>query len=124
MGESRYRVKLVNNGSPLMKIFTQASVDLVDYRINNVFHILRCPDKFLRIQDDTLIGDLPSVDTATEENLKDLNQVGLKLLDKPVCHANFKTGEFKLVESGGKNREALQKYKFLILTLIYIYLTS
>ncbi|GJV96973.1 patatin-like protein 2 [Tanacetum coccineum] len=105
---------LVKNGSPLMKIFTQASVDLVDYRINNVFHILQCPDKFLRIQDDTLTGDLSSVDIATEENLKALNQVGIKLLDKPVCHADFKTGEFKPVEGGGTNREALQKFAQLL----------
>nr|GEY10702.1 patatin-like protein 2 [Tanacetum cinerariifolium] len=98
------------NASPLTNIFTQANGDLVDYRINNIFHILRCPDNFLRIQDDTLTGDLPSTDIATDENLEALNQVGIKLLEKPVCRADFRTGEFKPVEGGGTNREALQKF--------------
>ncbi|GJT45233.1 putative RNA-directed DNA polymerase [Tanacetum coccineum] len=56
---------VIFNGSPLMKTFTQASVDLVNYRMNNVFEILDCPDNYLRIQDDKLTGDMSSLDILT-----------------------------------------------------------
>ncbi|GKA13360.1 patatin-like protein 2 [Tanacetum coccineum] len=82
-----------------MKTFTQASVDLVNYRMNNVFEILDCPDNYLRIQDDKLTGDMSSLDKATKKNLEDLEQFGKDLLDKEV------------VEGGGiSNREALRKF--------------
>ncbi|GJU59150.1 ribonuclease H-like domain-containing protein [Tanacetum coccineum] len=90
---------VIFNGSPLMKTFTQASVDLVNYRMNNVFEILDCPDNYLRIQDDKLTGDMSSLDKATKKNLEDLEQFGKDLLDKEV------------VEGGGiSNREALRKF--------------
>nr|GEW69836.1 patatin-like protein 2 [Tanacetum cinerariifolium] len=99
------------HGSPLIQIFTHASTELVDYRMNNVFDILGCPDNFLRIQDDKLTEDLASLDKATKKHLENLIDVGQKLLDKPVCRPNSETGDFEpAVGLEIKNREALRKF--------------
>lgn len=44
------------------------------------------------MQDDTLSGDLASMDLSTEENLQNLVNVGEKLLKKPVTRVNLGTG--------------------------------
>ncbi|GJX26304.1 patatin-like protein 1 [Tanacetum coccineum] len=59
--------------------------------------------------DDTLTGDLASVDMATAENLNDLVKVGEGLLDGPVSKVNSDTGVVEPVPDGGTNREALKK---------------
>ncbi|KAI3500475.1 hypothetical protein L1887_36297 [Cichorium endivia] len=101
---------LVNNGSaPLIEFFQQASADLVVMRNNIVFEALNSIDNYLRIQDDTLTGDLASVDKATAENLNNLVDVGERLLDKPVTRVNTDTGEVEPVVGGGTNREALKR---------------
>ncbi|KAI3785045.1 hypothetical protein L1987_44154 [Smallanthus sonchifolius] len=102
---------LVNNGSaPLIEAFTQASADLVGFHNNVVFEALNSVDCYLRIQDDTLTGDLASVDRATKQNLDDLVKVGEGLLDKLVSRVNSDTGEFEPVVNGGSNREALKRF--------------
>ncbi|CAH2042644.1 unnamed protein product [Thlaspi arvense] len=68
---------LVNGGStPLIDAFTQASGDMVN------FHL----------RDDTLTGDVSSVDIATKENMEKLVEVGERLLKKPVSRMNWDTG--------------------------------
>lgn len=62
----------------------------------------------MKIKDDTLTGDLSSVDAATEKNLKNLVQVGEKLLKKPVSMVNLCTGDFEPVNQG-TNEEALKR---------------
>ncbi|CAI9267012.1 unnamed protein product [Lactuca saligna] len=84
---------LAGGGStPLVDVFTQASGDMVDYHIYSVFQALHSQDKYLRIQDDTLSGDLTSMDLATHENLENLVKVGQELLKKQVMKVNLGTG--------------------------------
>lgn len=60
------------------------------------------------MKDDTLTGDLSSVDIATNENLQNLVEVGEKLLKKPVCKINMQTGVFESLNKG-TNEEALKR---------------
>ncbi|KAK9067077.1 hypothetical protein SSX86_014401 [Deinandra increscens subsp. villosa] len=100
---------LVNQGStPLINSFTQASADLVVIHNNIIFEALSCVDNYLRIQDDSLTGDLASVDVTTKVNLDGLVKVGQVLLDKPVSRVNTETGVFEPVFDGVTNREALK----------------
>ncbi|KAJ9562268.1 hypothetical protein OSB04_007428, partial [Centaurea solstitialis] len=102
---------LVTNGSaPLIEAFTQASADLVVFHDNVVFEALNSVDNYLRIQDDTLTGDLASTDTATTKNLDDLVKVGERLLDEPVSRINSTTGVVEPVPNGGTNREVLKRF--------------
>ncbi|KVI06666.1 Acyl transferase/acyl hydrolase/lysophospholipase [Cynara cardunculus var. scolymus] len=76
---------LASSGStPLIDVFTQSSGDMVDYHISTVFQALHSGENYLRVQDDTLSGDLASMDLTTEKNLEDLVNVGEQLLKKPV----------------------------------------
>ncbi|XVF22860.1 hypothetical protein REPUB_Repub12eG0207600 [Reevesia pubescens] len=65
---------LINSGStPLLDVFTHASEDMADFYLSVLFKALHSdPHKYLRIQDDTLVGELSSVDIATKKNLEDL----------------------------------------------------
>ncbi|MFS7952378.1 putative patatin-like phospholipase domain, Acyl transferase/acyl hydrolase/lysophospholipase [Helianthus anomalus] len=84
---------LAGGGStPLVDVFSHASSDMVDYHISTVFQALHSQENYLRIQDDTLSGDLASMDLATQENLQNLVNVGEKLLKKPVTRMNLGTG--------------------------------
>ncbi|CAA6662451.1 unnamed protein product [Spirodela intermedia] len=94
--------------NPLIDVFTQASVDMVDLHISGVFQTLRCEANYLRIQDDTLSGDASSVDIATKENLGKLVKIGEDLLDKPVSRVNLDTGRNEPV-GAEKNGEALKR---------------
>ncbi|XP_023728606.1 patatin-like protein 2 isoform X1 [Lactuca sativa] len=83
---------LAGGGStPLVDVFTQASGDMVDYHISTVFQALHSEENYLRIQDDTLSGDLTSMDLATHENLENLVKVGQELLKKKVARVNLGT---------------------------------
>ncbi|GJT09523.1 patatin-like protein 1 [Tanacetum coccineum] len=100
---------LLNQGTaPLIDAFTQASSDLVVFHNEVVFEALNSTNNYLRIQDDTLTGDLASVDMATAENLNDLVKVGEGLLEGPVSKVNSDTGVVEPVPDGGTNREALK----------------
>lgn len=60
-------------------------------------------------QDDTLRGNLSSVDVATTENLEGLVKVGEELLKKPVARVHLETGIYEPIPNGGTNEEALQR---------------
>ncbi|OWM70904.1 hypothetical protein CDL15_Pgr014577 [Punica granatum] len=96
-------------GTPLVDIFMQASSDMVDYHLMSVFQALHLEDNYLRIQDDTLSGDLASVDVATEKNLDDMVKVGEALLKKPVSRVNLETGRLN-AEKPETNEEALRRF--------------
>ncbi|KAL6982875.1 Proteolipid protein 2 [Sarracenia purpurea var. burkii] len=101
---------LTNDGStPLIDVFSQASSDMVDFHLNVVFQALHSENNYLRIQDDSLIGEVSSVDIATKKNLEDLVKVGEGLLKKPVSRVNLETG---IVEPCNQetNEEALIRY--------------
>ncbi|KAF8410030.1 hypothetical protein HHK36_002550 [Tetracentron sinense] len=105
---------LLSGGStPLVDVFTQASADMVDIHMSVVFQALHSEENYLRIQDDTLTGDLSSVDKSTSENLKNLVQVGEKLLKKPISRVNLETGVFEPC-SQDTNEEALIRFARLL----------
>ncbi|GKD77353.1 patatin-like protein 2 [Tanacetum coccineum] len=57
-----------------------------------VFQALHSEENYLRIQDDTLSGDLAAMDLTTPENLENLVKAGEELLKKPVTRVNLGTG--------------------------------
>ncbi|KAG8632593.1 patatin-like protein 2 [Manihot esculenta] len=96
------------NSTPLVDVFMQASSDMVDFHIATLFQALHSEENYLRIQDDTLTGNLSSVDIATEENLKNLVKVGEALLKKQVGRVNLDNGAFEPAYKA-TNEEALKK---------------
>ncbi|XP_012449231.1 patatin-like protein 2 [Gossypium raimondii] len=121
--EKRYNAKqsakwgilgwLTSGGStPLVDVFTQASGDMVDLHLSVVFEALHS-DKYLRIQDDGLIGDVSSVDIATENNLNELVKIGEGLLKKKVSRVNLETGIFEPFKEE-TNEEALKRFAKLL----------
>ena len=62
------------------------------------------------MQDDTLTGDVSSVDIATEKNLDDLVKVGEELLKKPVSRVNLQSGHYEVC-GHETNKEALTRYR-------------
>ncbi|CAH1422115.1 unnamed protein product [Lactuca virosa] len=87
---------LASSGStPLIDVFTQSSSDMVDYHISTVFQALHSGESYLRVQDDTLSGDMALMDLTTRKNLEDLVQVGKELLKKPVSTVNLGTGIYE-----------------------------
>ncbi|XP_022772181.1 patatin-like protein 2 [Durio zibethinus] len=104
---------LTSGGStPLVDVFTQASGDMVDLHLSVVFEALHS-DKYLRIEDDTLSGDVSSVDVATKKNLDELVKVGEGLLKKPVSRVNLATGIFEPFTQE-TNEEALKRFATLL----------
>lgn len=55
-------------------------------------------------------GKDASVDIATKENLEKLEQIGERLLNKPVSRVNIETGLSEPVANGETNAEVLKKY--------------
>lgn len=65
-------------------------------------------------QEDNLVGDTSSVDIATDENMKALEDIGRKLLNEKVSRVDIETGIFQEVEGEGTNSEALTRFAFLL----------
>ncbi|KAB1224264.1 Patatin-like protein 2 [Morella rubra] len=112
---------LTHGGStPLVDIFTQASADMVDVHLSVVFQALHSEQRYLRIQEDTLSGNVSSVDIATKKNLDDLVKVGEALLKKPVSRVNLESGVFESC-SKETNEAALRRYQ---INFIYSYIIA
>ncbi|XP_061350219.1 patatin-like protein 2 [Gastrolobium bilobum] len=103
-------IATTNGSTPLIDAFSQASSDMVDFHLASLLRALKSEHNYLRIQDDTLSGDLSSVDVASEKNLNDLVKVGESLLKKPVSKVNFKTGIYEPVNHYETNEEALKRF--------------
>ncbi|XP_068658023.1 patatin-like protein 5 [Aristolochia californica] len=102
---------LYNDGhSPLMDSFTQSSADMVDIHNSVLFQALKSESNYLRIQDDSLVGDAASVDISTEENLRNLVEIGERLLKKPVSRVNLDTGLFEPLPGEDTNEDALTRF--------------
>ncbi|KAM3702931.1 hypothetical protein ACJW30_04G060800 [Castanea mollissima] len=99
--------------TPIVNVFTQASADMVDVHNSVVFQALHSEKSYLRIQDDTLSGDVTSVDKATKKNLDDLVKVGEGLLKKQVSRVNLDTGLFEPTGEES-NEEALKRFAKLL----------
>ncbi|KAE8683340.1 Phospholipase A 2A, IIA,PLA2A isoform 1 [Hibiscus syriacus] len=63
--------------------------DMVDFYLAIVFGVLHCEENYLRIQDDTLSGELALIDISTKENLENLVKIGEQLLNKPVSRVDL-----------------------------------
>lgn len=61
------------------------------------------------IQDDTLKGDLGSVDISTEKNMEGLVEVGEALLKKRVSRVNLENGHYQPISENVTNEEALKR---------------
>ncbi|GMI98016.1 phospholipase A IVA [Hibiscus trionum] len=103
-----------DNNSPILDFYGSASKDMVDYHNCVVFQALHSEDNYLRIDDDTLTGEMASTDTSTKENMDNLVKKGENLLDKTVSRINLDSGLYEPVENGGSNAEALQRFAKLL----------
>jgi predicted acylesterase/phospholipase RssA len=100
---------LVNKSdAPLVDMVFNASADMVDYNLSIMFQSQQCSANYLRIQTDSISGNLPSVDDSA--NLWKLIATANLLLDQPVSDRDFKTGKLVPIPDGGTNREALYRY--------------
>ncbi|XP_058097035.1 patatin-like protein 1 [Magnolia sinica] len=102
------------SGTPLIDTFSQGSADVVDIHSSVLFEVLGAEKNYLRIQEDSLTGDAPSVDISTKENLENLVEIGKKLLKKPVSRVNLETGLSEVVKGEGTNEEALTRFAKLL----------
>ncbi|KAJ7944401.1 Patatin [Quillaja saponaria] len=101
---------VLNWARPLIEMLGAASSDMVDIHVSTLFQSNNATNNYLRIQDDTLVGDdLTSIDVATPENLQNLLEIGNNLLKKQVSRVNLQTGIYEPVEGEGTNEEALAK---------------
>ncbi|KAK3004120.1 hypothetical protein RJ639_020111 [Escallonia herrerae] len=123
--EKRYTAKMAakwgvlgwllhGGSSPLVNAFTQASSDMVDFLLCEVFQALRSKSNYLRIQDTTLSGTDSSVDVATEENMDRQAKISEGLLKKPVARVNQGTSLGPLIENVGTNEDALIRFAKLL----------
>ncbi|XP_038900438.1 patatin-like protein 2 [Benincasa hispida] len=96
--------------TPIVDIFSDASADMVDYHIASIFQSDHHHKNYLRIQDDTLSGDVSSVDIATKQNLLKLVEVGENLLKKPLSRVNLESGKFEPLDGQGTNAKALTEF--------------
>ncbi|KAM0859008.1 hypothetical protein ACQ4PT_047479 [Festuca glaucescens] len=105
-------LRWLHNGSftPIIDMFSHASADMVDIHAEVLFKALRVEKNYLRIQDDSLSGNIASVDIATKENMDALIDVGDKLLKKKVARVNVDTGKYEFVDNEGTNEEALARF--------------
>ncbi|CAK9205454.1 unnamed protein product [Sphagnum troendelagicum] len=100
---------LVNKSdAPLVDMVFNASADMVDYNLSIMFQSQQCGANYLRIQTDSISGNLPSVDDSG--NLWKLIATANLLLDQPVSDRDFKTGKLVPIPDGGTNREALYRF--------------
>ncbi|KAF7843539.1 patatin-like protein 2 [Senna tora] len=98
-----------DGSTPLIDAFSEASADMVDFHLASIFRALYSEENYLRIQDDTLSGDLASVDITTEKNLNGLVTIGENLLKKPVSRVNFQTGVYEVAKEE-TNADALKRF--------------
>lgn len=123
--EQKYNAKMVakwgaltwlfNSGStPIIDCFNEASTDMVDYHNSVLFTALQSQDNYLRIQDDTLQGELASVDVSTKKNLNNLVKAGENLLKKKFTRVNLDTGIYETVPDKGTIEEELKRFARLL----------
>ncbi|CAL0311544.1 unnamed protein product [Lupinus luteus] len=106
---------LFNSGSaPIIDCFNEANSDMVDYHNCVVFSALHSEDNYLRIEDDTLCGDLASLDISTKENMDNLVKVGEQLLKKKVTRVNLDSGLYEPVQNKGTNEQELKRFAKLL----------
>ncbi|CAI8588846.1 unnamed protein product [Vicia faba] len=123
--ERKYNAKMVakwgaltwlfNTGAtPVLDCFNEASTDMVDYHNCVLFTALQSQDNYLRIQDDTLEGELASVDISTKDNLNNLVKAGENLLKKKFTRVNLDSGIYETVPDKGTIQDELKRFASLL----------
>ncbi|KAG6483189.1 patatin-like protein 2 [Zingiber officinale] len=121
--EKRYSVKesgrwgvlawLYDKGTmaaPIVDVYHEASADMVDVHAAVVFQALHSQDNYLRIQDDTLKGNVASLDASSKENLGNLMEIGNNLLKKRVSRVNLENGMYEPCAGEETNEEVLANF--------------
>ncbi|KAK8556777.1 hypothetical protein V6N13_064781 [Hibiscus sabdariffa] len=103
-------IQLPQRYTPLMESVTGGTSDMVDYSIAARFQSVLAKENYLRIQENTLTGDAAQSDIATDENMKNLIDIGEKLLKKRMSRINWETGRYEEVEEDVTNEEALATF--------------
>ncbi|KAK9054081.1 hypothetical protein SSX86_025158 [Deinandra increscens subsp. villosa] len=103
-----------NGTAPILHIFGDAMSDMVDIHVSTLFRALQAEKNYLRIQEDNLTGDQTAMDISTVENLKALEDIGKRLLEKPVSRLNLETGRSEVVKEEGNNSDALTRFATLL----------
>ncbi|XP_057853050.2 patatin-like protein 2 [Cryptomeria japonica] len=96
--------------APIIDVFMNASADMVDIYMADMFQSGFHKVFYLRIQEVNLSGDGVSIDCSRKENLENLVNIGKKLLDKPVSKVNLETGKFEEVQDKFTNKDALIRF--------------
>ncbi|KAK1609461.1 hypothetical protein QYE76_033134 [Lolium multiflorum] len=96
--------------TPIIDMFCHASADMVDIQAAVLFKALGAEKNYLRIQDDSLLGDTASVDIATKKNMDALIEIANRLLKKKVARVNIDTGRYEYVKDEGTNEEELARF--------------
>uniref|UniRef100_A0A803PEX8 Uncharacterized protein n=1 Tax=Cannabis sativa TaxID=3483 RepID=A0A803PEX8_CANSA len=111
--DGKYLHNLISKNLSGVKLHqTLTNVVIPTFDINKLQPVI-----FSSYQDDTLKGDVASVDVATEENLNKLVEVGQNLLNKPASRLNVDTGLYEPIPNAGTNDQVLKspphlKFKF------------
>ncbi|KAG2238468.1 hypothetical protein Bca52824_092260 [Brassica carinata] len=102
---------LYNDGStPILDMVSDSGRDMIHFHSSVLFKALQSEDKYLRIDDDTLEGDVSSMDLATKSNLENLVKIGEKVLKNRVMHMNIDTGVYEPITENITNEEELKRF--------------
>ncbi|KVH92576.1 Acyl transferase/acyl hydrolase/lysophospholipase [Cynara cardunculus var. scolymus] len=89
-----------NGSAPIIHIYSDASSDMVDIHVSTLFRAFNAERNYLRIQ----------MDISTNENMRTLENIGKRLLNKSVSRLDLETGILEPVEGEGTNAEALTRF--------------
>lgn len=95
---------------PLIEIFSNGSADMVDYNCSVIFDSHDSLQNYLRIQTDSLDGELSSLDNSKRTNMEQLVGVAKDLLKKPATTRDLSTGKLVECTDLGSNEEALVRF--------------
>nr|XP_043618167.1 patatin-like protein 2 [Erigeron canadensis] len=103
-----------NGSTPIFHIYSDASSDMVDIHVSTLFRALKVEKNYLRIQDESLTGEQTEMDISTPENMRKLEDIGKKLLEKKMSRLDLETGRFQPVEAEGTNADALARFAVML----------
>ncbi|KAJ0694642.1 putative galactolipase [Helianthus annuus] len=103
-----------NGTAPILRIFGDAMSDMVDIHVSTIFQSLQVEKNYLRIQEDNLKGEATAMDISSPENMRALEDIGKKLLKKPLSRLDVETGKLEPVKGEGTNADALARFATLL----------
>ncbi|OEL23425.1 Patatin-like protein 3 [Dichanthelium oligosanthes] len=79
-----------HHSMPLLHMFLNASSDMTDSHVADLFKAIECSDQLLRIQHHNIPITAVSADLSTEKNLQGLVRIGENLLHRPLSKDDCK----------------------------------